>query len=345
MSWFGPHLLSVDLFSRDTVEALLQVAHMLEPIAQRQKITRVLEGAVLANLFFEPSTRTRVSFGAAFARLGGSVCDTTSAASTSLAKGESLEDTSRVLSGYADAIVMRHPEIGSVAHFAKSISTPVINAGDGAGEHPSQALLDLYTIQKEFHRLGKTVDGAHIVLSGDLKYSRTIHSLIKLLTLYDNLSFTLIAPPFLTLPTALADLTQNRGHRITVHHSLQEAIQPPDVWYATRLQKERFTDAALQEGREANTALQNYGPAFEINSQVIEHHCTPHTILMHPLPRDNRPGAHDLSTDLDADPRLAIFRQAANGIPIRMAIFAILLDVVELARSEMQPVRWKHRGI
>ena len=134
---------------------------------------------MLGNLFFEASTRTRVSFGAAFCRLGGSVCDTTGFTFSSMAKGESIYDTSRVISGYVDALVIRHPEQGSVAEFARATNVPVINGGDGPGEHPSQALLDLYTIQREFSRLGKIVDGAHIALVGDLKYGRTVHSLVE----------------------------------------------------------------------------------------------------------------------------------------------------------------------
>lgn len=186
-----PQLLSVDQFSRDSVEALFRVADVMQPIARRRKISRVLEGAVLGNLFFEASTRTRVSFGAAFARLGGSVCDTTGFTFSSMAKGESIYDTSRVMSGYVDALVIRHPEKGSVAEFARATNLPVINGGDGPGEHPSQALLDLYTIQREFSRVGKIVDGAHIALVGDLKYGRTVHSLVKLLALYRGLKFTL----------------------------------------------------------------------------------------------------------------------------------------------------------
>jgi aspartate carbamoyltransferase catalytic subunit len=181
---FVSELLSVDQFSRDSVEDLFRLADVMQPIARRRKVTRVLEGAVLGNLFFEASTRTRVSFGAAFCRLGGSVCDTTGFTFSSMAKGESIYDTSRVMSGYVDAMVVRHPEQGSVAEFARATNVPVINGGDGPGEHPSQALLDLYTIQREFSRLGKRVDGAHIALVGDLKYGRTVHSLIKLLALY-----------------------------------------------------------------------------------------------------------------------------------------------------------------
>src|SRR6185312_9734578 len=184
-------LLSVDQFSRESVEDLFRVADLMQPIARRHKVSRVLEGAVLGNLFFEASTRTRVSFGAAFCRLGGSVCDTTGFTFSSMVKGESIYDTSRVMSGYVDALVIRHPEKGSVAEFAAATNIPVVNGGDGAGEHPSQALLDLYTILTEFSRLGKLLDGAHIVLAGDLKYGRTVHSLIKLLALYRGMKFTL----------------------------------------------------------------------------------------------------------------------------------------------------------
>src|SRR6202012_4325052 len=145
-------LLSVDQFTRESAEDLFRLADVMLPIARRRKVTRVLEGAVLANLFFEASTRTRVSFGAAFCRLGGSVCDTTGFTFSSMAKGESIHDTSRVMAGYVDALVVRHPEQGSVAEFARATNVPVINGGDGPGEHPSQALLDLYTIQREFSR-------------------------------------------------------------------------------------------------------------------------------------------------------------------------------------------------
>ena len=197
----GKHqLLSVEQFTRESVEELVRIADMMQPIARRQKVSRVLEGAVLGNLFFEASTRTRVSFGAAFCRLGGSVCDTTGFTFSSMAKGESIYDTSRVMSGYVDAMVIRHPEQGSVAEFAAATNIPVVNGGDGAGEHPSQALLDLYTILTEFSRLGKLLDGSHIAITGDLKYGRTVHSLMKMLSLYKGLKFTLISPPGLELP-------------------------------------------------------------------------------------------------------------------------------------------------
>jgi aspartate carbamoyltransferase catalytic subunit len=220
-----PHLLSVDQFSRDSVEALFQVADTMQPIARRQKITRVLEGAVLANLFFEASTRTRVSFGAAFCRLGGSVCDTTGFTFSSMAKGESIYDTSRVISGYADALVVRHPEKGSVAEFVRATNVPVINAGDGPGEHPSQALLDLYTIQREFSRVGKIVDGSHIAMVGDLKYGRTVHSLAKLLALYRGLKFTLISPASLEMPASILDQINRGDHVVEQTNDLQTGLK------------------------------------------------------------------------------------------------------------------------
>nr|WP_297457741.1 aspartate carbamoyltransferase [uncultured Halomonas sp.] len=327
------HLLSVDSLSRDYVDHLLRVAQRMEPIASRRKVTRVLEGAVLGNLFFEASTRTRISFNAAFCRLGGSVCDTTGFTFSSMAKGESLYDTSRVVSGYVDAIVMRHPEQGSVAQFAEATHVPVINGGDGPGEHPSQALLDLYTIDKEFARLGKTLAGAHLLLTGDLKYGRTVHSLIKLLSLYAPLRITLVSPPGLEMPTPLIDLVQSRGHRVEQRDSLLSDFGDLDVVYATRIQKERFTE-------EMSENFAGVSGEFTVDRNFLDRHCTPTTVVMHPLPRDSRPGANDLSVDLNGDSRLAIFRQTDNGIPLRMAIFATLLEVDELIERDLRDVRW-----
>ncbi|MWJ29153.1 aspartate carbamoyltransferase [Halomonas sediminis] len=327
------HLLSVDSLERENVDHLLRVAARMEPIAQRRRITRVLEGAVLGNLFFEASTRTRVSFNAAFCRLGGSVCDTTGFTFSSMAKGESLYDTSRVMSGYVDAIVMRHPEQGSVAEFAAATNVPVINGGDGPGEHPSQALLDLYTIDKEFARLGKKLAGAHILLTGDLKYGRTVHSLIKLLSLYDPLRITLVSPPGLEMPGYLIDLVASRGHQIEQRDTLSCDFSDLDVVYTTRIQKERFTT-------EMNESFSGVSQDFIVDRAFLDQHCSPTTIVMHPLPRDSRSGANDLNVDLNGDPRLAIFRQTDNGIPMRMAIFATLLKVEDLIEENMRPVRW-----
>jgi aspartate carbamoyltransferase catalytic subunit len=325
-----PHLLSVDVFERESVEDLLRIARQMEPIARRQKVTRVLEGAVLGNLFFEPSTRTRVSFGAAFCRLGGAVCDTTGFTFSSMAKGESIEDTSRVMSGYVDALVVRHPEAGSVARFASATHVPVINGGDGPGEHPTQALLDLYTIQREFERIGKAIDGAHVAMVGDLRHGRTVHSLIRLLSLYKNLRFSFVAPAALEMPPELVALARERGHRVTEATTFKEGLRKPDVLYATRIQKERMGG----EGIEA------YPASFRVDRDAVARHCAEDTVLMHPLPRDSTAGANDLAADLDRDPRLAIFRQTDAGIPVRMAVFAVLLGVEHLVARSLRDATW-----
>lgn len=332
ISYHGkPQLISVDQFDRTCVDELLRIATLMEPIAQRRQVTRVLEGAVLGNLFFEASTRTRVSFGAAFCRLGGSVCDTTGFTFSSMAKGESIYDTSRVMAGYVDALVIRHPDKGSVAEFAQATNIPVINGGDGPGEHPSQALLDLYTIKKEFSRLDKALDGACIAIVGDLKYGRTVHSLVKLLSLYRDLHFRLVAPGSLELPADLVQLLRERGHEVTLWHSPVEALRDADVIYTTRIQKERFVDETMEA----------YPQEFQINAQLVSAVCKTDCVIMHPLPRDARAGANDLATDLNHDPRLAIFRQTDNGIPVRMAIFAVLLGVEHLVLRDLKPAAWR----
>lgn len=326
------HLLSVETYTRESVEELLRIADMMQPVARRQKTTRVLEGAVLANLFFEASTRTRLSFASAFARLGGSVCDTTGFTFSSMAKGESVADTSRVISGYADIIVVRHPELGAVAEFAEATHVPVVNAGDGPGEHPSQALLDLYTIQREFSRLDKLVDGAHIAFVGDLKYGRTVHSLSKLLALYRNLTFTLVSPTALALPEHLVQYLTDKGHRVEQTQDLANGLKGADVVYATRIQKERFAEQETLEG---------YSADFQVNQALVNAVCGANTLIMHPLPRDSRPDANDLSTDLNLDSRLAIFKQTDNGIAVRMAIFASLLGVEDQVQRSLRDVGWR----
>ena len=320
MSLAGRHILSIDQFNRSELERILEVAHTLEPVARRQYRCDALDGAVMANLFFEASTRTRLSFHTAFSRLGGRVCDTTGFTFSSLSKGESLEDTARVISGYADAIVMRHPETGSVAQFAKGIRVPVINAGDGTGEHPSQALLDYYTIDSEFRRLGKTIDGMTIALVGDLKHGRTIHSLCRLLRLFRNITFHFIAPPALAAPQELLDSLKAAGHHVREFDSISSGLPGAGVIYATRIQRERIEGGEEMEG---------YSEDYRINRTAIENYAAKDVVIMHPLPRDGRPGAFDLATDLDDLPNLAIFRQADNGVTMRMAIFAMVLDVHE----------------
>ena len=324
------HLLSVDQLDLDAVESLFALARAAEPIARRRKVCRALEGAVLGNLFFEASTRTRISFAAAFCRLGGAVCDTTGFTFSSMAKGESIHDTSRVISGYVDALVVRHPERGAVAQFAAATHVPVVNGGDGPGEHPSQALLDLYTIGREFARLGKRIDGAHIALVGDLKYGRTVHSLIKLLALYRGLRFTLIAPSGLELPAELGEAVARRGHAVEARALLHAPLPDVDVVYATRIQRERF----------GGERVEGYSAEFRVDRAFLDRCCAADTVLMHPLPRDSAPDAYDLSPELDTDPRCAIFRQSDSGVVVRMAIFAALLGVGHLLRGPLADARW-----
>ena len=175
LNFVGSHIISVDQFDRSAADRIFEVADKMQPYAMRLRITQVLQGAILSNMFFEPSTRTPVSFGSAFNLLGGEVRETSEAKTSSLAKGESLYDTARVLSGYSDVIVMRHPEPGSVAKFAEASRVPVINGGDGANEHPSQALLDLYTIRSELAGRQRGLDGLRIAMLGDLRFGRTVH--------------------------------------------------------------------------------------------------------------------------------------------------------------------------
>jgi aspartate carbamoyltransferase catalytic subunit len=332
MNFIGSHITSIDQFTRADVERLCAVALRMEPYATRQKTTQVLRGAVLANLFFEPSTRTRISFHAAFSRLGGSVCDTTGFQFSSMAKGESLYDTARVIAGYADVIVIRHPVEGSVREFAEAVHVPVINGGDGPGEHPTQALLDLYTIQKEFASATlETIDELKIAMAGDLKHGRTVHSLTKLLSLFKNVTFVFASPPELRMPGEIVEQIRKRGHTVQETDDLGKAVQDVKVVYMTRIQQERF---ASEE--EAN----KFRGTFCINQKFYEKHCVPGTILMHPLPRDSRPGANELNNDLNPNPKLAVFRQADNGIPIRMALFALVLGVEEKIEASDDTVSW-----
>lgn len=319
MSFTGEHILSVHQFDRDSIQHIFQVARKMAPYASRHKRTTVLDGAILGNLFFEPSTRTRVSFGCAFNLLGGEVRETTGMESSALAKGESLFDTARVISSYSDIIAMRHPQAGSVTEFALGSRVPVINGGDGANEHPTQALLDLFTIERELASSGLTVDGMHIAMVGDLKYGRTVHSLSKLLCLFKNIRFTLIAPNALAMPDDIISAIENAGHDVTITDCLEGNLNA-DIVYQTRIQEERFSSK-----EEANL----YRGKFRLNQQIYTRYCKSNTVIMHPLPRDSRHEANELDNDLNLNPNLAIFRQADNGILVRMALFALCLDVAD----------------
>ncbi len=331
MEFTGADILSIEQFQRADIERVFDVADAMEPYALRRRVTRVLECAILGNMFFEPSTRTRVSFGCAFNLLGGEVRETTGFQSSAIAKGESLYDTARVLSGYSDVICMRHPQEGSVSEFAAASRVPVINGGDGSNEHPTQALLDLYTIRKEMEGRGRSMDGLRIAMIGDLKYGRTVHSLCRLLKLFNNVHVTLVSPPELAMPNYLVDGLRSVGHDVVISDDLAHGIGHVDIAYATRIQEERF-----HSKQEADT----YRGRFRLNQAIYTQYCEPNTVIMHPLPRDSRADANELDNDLNQNPNLAIFRQADNGILVRMALFALVLDVVDQVDKHARDVNW-----
>ena len=331
MNFTGAHIVSIDQFERPDVEAIFAVADKMQPYALRQRVTRVLEGAILGNMFFEASTRTRVSFGSAFNLLGGEVRETAGIESSALVKGESLQDTARVLSGFSDVICMRHPVVGSVADFASASRVPVLSGGDGANEHPTQALLDLYTIRKEMLTHRRAIDGLKIAMIGDLRHGRTVHSLGKLLRLYSDIQVVLISPQELSLPGSIVSAMRESGIQVSVSDHLTDNIADVDIVYSTRIQEERFPSkqqADLYRGR------------FRLNQAIYTQFCQPNTVLMHPLPRDSRLDANELDKDLDGNPNLAIFRQTDNGVLVRMALFAMVLDVVDMVDRYSQDVRW-----
>ncbi len=327
MDFAGSHILSVEQFERADIERVFNVADSMAPYAHRHRITRVLEGAILGNMFFEPSTRTRVSFGCAFNLLGGDVRETTGFESSAISKGESLYDTARVISGYSDIIAMRHPAAGSVAEFAAASRVPVVNGGDGANEHPTQALLDLYTIRKEIRHRGGSIDGLRIAMIGDLRFGRTVHSLSKLLACFERVHLTCIAPAELRMPGEIVEFLRTRGHTVIESDAMEHSIAHVDIAYSTRIQEERFTsreEASLFRGR------------YRLNQAIYTQFCEPNTVIMHPLPRDSRAEANELDPDLN----VAIFRQTDNGVLVRMALFAMVLDVVHLVRRHESPVSW-----
>ncbi|RLA61595.1 MAG: aspartate carbamoyltransferase [Gammaproteobacteria bacterium] len=335
MQFAGSHILSVQQFERGDVERIFSVADRMAPYAQRRRVTKVLDGAVLGSMFFEPSTRTRVSFGSAFNLLGGEVRETTGFENSAIAKGESLYDTARVLSGYSDVIVMRHPAAGSVAEFAAASRVPVMNGGDGSNEHPSQALLDLYTIQNEMAASGRSIDQLRIAMVGDLRYGRTVHSLCKLLRLFSGVQVVLVSPRELRMPAEIVEALRSTGHQVLESDALEESIAHVDIVYSTRIQEERFSsqeEADMYRGR------------FRLNQSIYTHNCEPNTVIMHPLPRDSRDNARELDDDLNDNPNLAIFRQTDNGVLVRMALFALILDVVDQVDEHARDVNWYTAG-
>ena len=307
--WYGKDIISVKQFSRDDLEYVFGVAHEMRGMVERVGTFDLLKGKILANLFYEPSTRTSSSFTAAMERLGGSVIPINEVKYSSVTKGESLSDTVRTLECYADVIVLRHPETGSAAIAAKAAHKPVINAGDGIGEHPTQALLDTFTIREELGRL----DNLNVTLLGDLKYGRTVHSLARLLSAFNGIKLNYVSPEILRMPREVMDeVAENTEGRVpqAEYLSLEEALPETDVLYVTRVQKERFEDPAEYEKVKG---------AYVIDPAVMNP-AKKAMIVMHPLPR-----VTEISMDFDDDPRAAYFRQMEYGLYVRMALLAMVL--------------------
>jgi aspartate carbamoyltransferase catalytic subunit len=296
------HVISSEQFDRPLLDHIFAQASALAGVRDDRLARRVM-----ASLFYEPSTRTRLSFESAMLRLGGAVLGTEDAHTFSSAiKGETLEDTVRMVSTYADVIVLRHDQEGAAARAAAVASVPVVNAGDGPGEHPTQALLDLYTIERE---LGH-VEGVRIAFCGDLRFGRTARSLALLMALYPGVEMTFVAPEVVQVRRDTLDRLEARGIEWRLADQLTGVLDGIDVVYQTRVQKERFTDAAEYEL--ARTAIR-------IDTALMER-LPANAIVMHPLPR-----VDEIAPEVDADPRAAYFRQAANGVAIRMALLEMLL--------------------
>jgi aspartate carbamoyltransferase catalytic subunit len=305
------HLVSTAQITKEDFTELYRIAAYLEEELKRpnHQLSQLLADRIMATLFYEPSTRTRLSFESAMHRLGGRVISTENALSSSSAfKGETLEDTIRIVSGYADVIVLRHPTVGSAEVAAKYSSIPTINAGDGAGEHPTQALLDLYTIQK----VKGALDGLRIALVGDLMFSRTIHSLVKLLTNYD-VKFDFVSPESIRAPRDLLDMLEQKGRTYEEHDDLQNLLDKGmDILYQTRIQKERFV---------SEEAFQSVFGKLIIDKALMGK-LPSECFIMHPLPRYG-----DIDSSVDDDPRALYFQQAQNGVYVRMALLLKVFGV------------------
>lgn len=299
------HIVSTRDFSRDEAMHWIQLAEQLRH-ESRQQLRQRLPGAVVATLFYEPSTRTRLSFEAAVTRLGGRIIGAENARENSSAKkGESLEDVFRVVGSYVDAIVIRHHENDAIEHAVSFSPVPIISGGSGAEEHPTQALLDLYTIWREFGRL----DDLELCVVGDLKYGRTVHSLLRALTYFSGIRLTLLHPASLGLPQPLIEELQASGLKLAVAESFEQALRHTDVVYQTRIQMERL--GSLAEASEASQ--------FVIRPEHLRY-MQAHARIMHPLPR-----VDEIAAAVDADPRAAYFRQAENGLYMRMALLDDIL--------------------
>ena len=292
------HILSVDQFTKKDLEAIFASARSMKKLVEKSGGDTRLQGKVSANLFYEPSTRTSSSFAAAMYRLGGQVVAINDVTYSSVSKGETLEDTVRTLEQYCDVIVLRHPQEGSAKRASQASGVPIINAGDGIGEHPTQALLDLYTIYEE----QGTIDGLTVTMVGDLKNGRTVHSLAKLLRLYD-VNVQAVSPESLAFPKAYGN--------VRTFAALEDVITTTDILYVTRVQKERF------DSLEEYEAVQG---SYTIDTEIAETMKTSARIL-HPLPR-----VGEIAFEVDDNPRAAYFRQMKNGLYVRMALLDYCLN-------------------
>ncbi len=302
------HVVESQQFDRDVLELVIQTAHMMKAdLEGGRTLSRFLSGKIMASLFYEPSTRTRFSFESAMRRLGGSVITTENAREfSSAAKGESLADSTRIMNGYADVIVMRHNEAGSAARAAEISRIPIINAGDGAGQHPTQALLDIYTIADAFPEMS----GLSIALVGDLRYGRTVRSLSYLLSKYEDMEIIFVAPPVCRMEQDIKDYLDKYQVPWREEEDLAVVVREADCIYMTRVQKERFHSIDDYQAAASRYILT---PELVANMK-------PESIIMHPLPR-----VDEIPPEVDSAPQARYFEQAQNGLYIRMALLYLLL--------------------
>lgn len=305
MKWTKKHIISINDFSRDEIDFVLKKSAVMEKKLSDSRTSPLMEGKILANLFFEPSTRTRMSFEAAMKRLGGVTIGFDHPGISSEVKGETIADTVRIVSGYADVIVIRHPVEGSARLASEYSDSPIINGGDGSNQHPTQTLLDLYTIKKEF----KEINGLSICIVGDLKYGRTVHSLTSALENYD-VSIKFVSPKELKAPRQIVKTLTEKG--ISVKETAKLNIKDSDVVYVTRIQKERFPDPQEYE---------RVKDAYILNRKSLEG-ISDNAIVMHPLPR-----VSEICSDVDSTKYARYFEQARNGIPVRMALLCLVCGV------------------
>lgn len=303
------HVIESQQFDRDLLDIVFSIAdEMKADLYGERRFAKALEGRIMASLFYEPSTRTRFSFESAMLRLGGSVITTENAREfSSAAKGESLADSTRIMNGYADVIVMRHNEAGSAARAAEISCIPVINAGDGAGQHPTQALLDMYTIADAF----KGIKGLSIAMVGDLRYGRTVRSLSYLLTKYEDIEIIFVSPPVCKMEGDIKAYLDKYGIPWREETDLDRIAPQVDCIYMTRIQKERF--------HSPDDYLEAAGKYILTPERVAT--MKPNAIIMHPLPR-----VDEIPKTVDDDPRARYFQQAQNGLYIRMALLYLLLQ-------------------